>query len=930
VSGAGPIVVVALLALWPFSSEDESADGRVGSVEPAPDSVIEDEPIVVDPERARDHYARYLEIETGADSALRAVALRRLADLTLEVAESLHLDQGLTPLTRAELDRAIELYRAFLEENPHNAAAPDARYQLARALELNEQSAASVAALDGLVGKSGDSPILAEAQFRRGEALFSRRDWSGAEQAYAAVVALGDGPFAEQARYKHGWSLFKQGRHEESLGSFFAVLDTHLSAGASEADLASLDRPRRELLDDTLRAVSIGFSYLDGPESVRGYLGGRGRQTPYDALVYGRLGALYLEQERYQDAAATFEAYVATHLDADDAPAMQVKVADALQAGGFGDHVLDAKKQYVERFGMGGGYWRDRDPESQPEAWSYLKETVDQLARHYHARAQAGGSAEDLAEAARWYEEWLAAFPDDAGAGEHRFLLAEVLFEAGSYEAAARAYEQAAYGYVDFDRAPEAGYAALLAWREMDGREPAGGFGALAVESALRFADTFPSHEHANAVRTKASEDLFAAGDLPGAAAQARIILLETEDATDDLRRTASLVMGHASFDLEDFATAEQVYGLALGLLASGDAERSRVEERLAASIYSQAAAAATAGETELAVNHYQRVWTAVPDSEIAATADYDAAVLLMDAAQWELAVDAMTVFRDRYPGHELQNQVTVNLAAALMETGDRGRAADELLRIAGMDGQEADVRRASLWEAASLKGEAGDVDGAIAAWASYVQRYPYPLDQAMQARQTLAGLAREAGDDTQTIFWLEALVAADADSGEARTELSRTLAARATIELAEPNRLAFESVALTAPLDRALQRKKALMETALADYARAATYGISEVTTESTYRIAEIYHHFGSALLESERPAELDPEALDQYEILLEEQAYPFEEQAIAIHKSNAVRARDGVYDSWVVQSFEALAELVPARYARQEMGERLVQRID
>jgi hypothetical protein len=264
------------------------------------------------------------------------------------------------------------------------------------------------------------------------------------------------------------------------------------------------------------------------------------------------------------------------------------------------------------------------------------------------------------------------------------------------------------------------------------------------------------------------------------------------------------------------------------------------------------------------------------------------------------------------------------------MEAGDRSRAADELMRIADMDGQDADVRRASLWEAAGLKSETGDAAGAVAAWTRYVQRYPYPLDQAMQARQTLVDLARRTGNETQTIFWLEALVAADADSGEARTELSRTLAARATIELIVPNRLAFESVALAAPLEKTLKQKKALMEATLADYARAADYGIREVTTESTYRIAEIYHQFGEALFESERPADLDAEALDQYEILLEEQAYPFEEQAIAIHESNAARARDGVYDTWVIQSFEELAELVPARYARQELGERLVQRID
>ncbi|MDH4031250.1 MAG: hypothetical protein OEU49_10405, partial [Chromatiales bacterium] len=69
--------------------------------------------------------------------------------------------------------------------------------------------------------------------------------------------------------------------------------------------------------------------------------------------------------------------------------------------------------------------------------------------------------------------------------------------------------------------------------------------------------------------------------------------------------------------------------------------------------------------------------------------------------------------------------------------------------------------------------------------------------------------------------------------------------------------------------------------------------------------------------------------DTLEQYEILLEEQAFPFEEKAIEIHESNAARAREGLYNEWVVMSFEALADLMPARYARNEMGVQLVYRL-
>ena len=79
-----------------------------------------------------------------------------------------------------------------------------------------------------------------------------------------------------------------------------------------------------------------------------------------------------------------------------------------------------------------------------------------------------------------------------------------------------------------------------------------------------------------------------------------------------------------------------------------------------------------------------------------------------------------------------------------------------------------------------------------------------------------------------------------------------------------------------------------------------------------------------------SQRPAELSAEELEQYDILLEEQAFPFEEQAIELFEANAARTRDGIYDASVRRSFTRLAALMPARYAKPERSENLVASLD
>ncbi|HMB73827.1 MAG TPA: hypothetical protein VKQ06_09665, partial [Gammaproteobacteria bacterium] len=169
-------------------------------------------------------------------------------------------------------------------------------------------------------------------------------------------------------------------------------------------------------------------------------------------------------------------------------------------------------------------------------------------------------------------------------------------------------------------------------------------------------------------------------------------------------------------------------------------------------------------------------------------------------------------------------------------------------------------------------------------------------------------------------------IVTADAAAGADRTDRTRFLAAHAQLELAQPRRDAFRATRLVVPLQDTLAAKRARMEEALQAYGNAADYGVEEVTTAATYEIAELYHTLSRDLFASQRPPELTAEELSQYDLLLEEQAFPFEEEAIDVHEVNARRTADGVYDEWVKGSIEALGELLPVRYAKQEMGEEIV----
>src|SRR4029077_7254700 len=131
-----------------------------------------------------------------------------------------------------------------------------------RAYETTGQSDLALTTLDGVVVRYPQSRDIAEVQFRRGELLFSNRRYADAQRAYEVVLMHGrtGSSFYAQSLYKHGWSQFKQGQNEDSLKSFGDLLDLTLSDPKDSSrmrSLESLGRADRELLEDTLRVMSI-------------------------------------------------------------------------------------------------------------------------------------------------------------------------------------------------------------------------------------------------------------------------------------------------------------------------------------------------------------------------------------------------------------------------------------------------------------------------------------------------------------------------------------------------------------------------------------------------------------------------------------------------------------------------------------------------
>lgn len=875
-------------------------------------------------------------LDTGADSDGSFEQLTSESPSVTPAASVAELDLPDTEdVAWAGPEEAIVLYDKILAAYPDYAHNDQVLYQKARAYDELGRSDDAIAVIERMIARYPDSVYLDEVQFRRGEYFFTRRNYYEAELAYAAAVEVGkDSAYFELALYKLGWSLYKQEMHEEALHRYIALLDYKVESGY-DFDAAG-DQSEEQRVSDTYRVISLSFSSLGGASQVTDYFSTYGRRN-YEDRVYRRLGDFYLEKRRYQDAAEANTAFIALNPHHPSAPQFGMRIVEIYEAGGFPKLVLESKKEFAERYALGAEYWQHVPVEDASGVVVYLRGTLEDLATHHHAVFQDKKYRDarplNFAEASRWYREYLNSFASEPEAPGIHHQLSDLLLENENFGDAAKEYERTAYGYAEHEKASAAGYAAIFAHRENEKRADAGeareAVREEAVASTLRFVEAFARHEHAAVVLGAAVDDLYAMEDYVGAIARGEQLIDSYPDAQSAVIRAASAAVAHSHFDTQDYVAAESAYARVLEWTDRDDPARADVTENLAASIYKQGEAARTAGDHRLAANHFLRVRDAAPESAIRAAAEYDAGTSLIVLEDWANAAEVLEAFRDAHPEHTLRREATKQIALVYRSSGNLERAAEEYERVAD-EADASDARSEALLIAGDLYEDADRTKRALKVYERYVDAFPEPIETSVEIRFKVASLYSEVGDTSKQQRELRAIVAIEKKSGASIDGPVRYYAAKSALVLAHEHYERFASVELVQPFDVNLAKKKQRMDEALAIFEGLVDYEVGEATAGATYYIAQVYLEFSRALLDSERPKSLSGSELADYELVLEEEAYPFEEQAIEVHEKNLELMTVGVYNDWVEKSLGELAEMMPGRYAKFEESTGPIASID
>ena len=809
---------------------------------------------------------------------------------------------------------AITRYQALLAD-PKAGDTEYLLYHLAQAYDALDDHAATNRYLDRLIAEYPTSEYGVEAHFRRAELAFSANDFAAAVQHYSFVVDNDrNGPFWRNANYMLGWSHFKQGDYEIALDAFLVTIDTILA----ESDTPSA--ADQEMLDDTLRAVVLAVTSLNDAATLTEHFG-RMHKPRWQHRAYARLAEELRAKQRILDSAAALEEFIQQNPYDPQSVAFARREIEILGEADFPTEVRKHKEAFVAQYAFGSEYWvvvgRDARDQYAPVLKTYLLE----VAKLSHRDGQKQQQKQALMTAAQYYGQFIETFPLDPAVGEALFLQGEALTDAHEPARALTAYQRVVHQHPDDARAPEAAYAAILTLDTLLRTAQSGEVKLLTrsrIDAQIEYATLFPTAAHAADAQVDAANTLFEMREYSEATELASAVLQRDSQLPKHVALTATLIVAQGALEQQQFADAEANYRKALGLTDASSKDVDSIRARLLASIYKQAEADDQHGDVDAAVRNYTRIADDDPKSDLAAKGHLDAVAVYESAERWGDAADLLGAFRTRYPNSTLAPDLGTRLADLDEKAGRRLAAAGEFQRVA-LANNGTEVGRAALYHAAELYAEV-DPPAAIECFRRYVDTYPRPMDQTLEAAHHLEVLYASAGDDEKLDYWLRKQVELVGRSGSDANDRGRYLAASAQLQLAVGARRAFDAIALEGDLKKSLARKQLALKQTVAAFEQAASYGVAEFATASTYQIADTYAALARELVASAAPPGLSDMEREQYALLIEEQATPIEELAISIHEINVHRSWSGTYDAWVGRSFAALQTLFPARYARPD----------
>ncbi|EWH08214.1 TPR repeat-containing protein [Catenovulum agarivorans DS-2] len=844
----------------------------------------------------------------------------------------------------------IERFKELLASYPNNSNNPKIYYQLAKSYSLLGETLLSLQSLEKLAELYPTSPYLEEVYFRIGDIYFSHNNYPRARDALTKALAVGQGKYQNNALYMLAWSQFKLSDYQNASQHFIKLI-------VQSGEVAKLKQGgASSMITDAQRALILLLSQQETgqqeatPQQTENPLVAlidHAQQqgldtTELEPILYQKLAQFWLAKDLKNEALATYLTYIERKPE-------NFAAAEFLLAviGLYPENSTKAfayKVQFVEDYFVGTNAWNKFTDQQQQQILANLSQFSLLKARQLYATAQDTYYELEKDEvvayraAAIWFEKYLLSQQKLAQLNlttdvqdkliQQLMLAAQARYIASDYVASIEHYQKLVQ--LQPDNADSL-YSLIIVYQQalkhLNQAQPQQKFTELQLSNYWRdFISLYPADRRALYMARQLADYAYAQQDLVSLISQQQFIIQHLDAKTKD-KQQASLLVANLQYQLKQYVESEQSYQQALLYIDKNNQKDlfKQTQNLVAASAYFYAQALLEL-EPEQAAKQFLKVADLAFSNEYTQNALTQAADILMEQVDKSQGVAVLKRIRKQYPNSDYAKAVPAKLAKVYTDQQQWSLAAKQLELIAKNtnikqpEGYE--LARQAQYTAAEYYAKDNDMEAARLALRTYAHNYPKPFDMAQEVRLKMAEFYTQPRDLNKKYFWYRKIVQfhkkeARLHSGEV-LQRSEYLASFAAFELAKAHHQTFARVKLVVPLQQSMAKKQQAMKDAIYYYQQVMDLALIDFVPQANFHLAELYRTLAREIMQSERPAELDELALEEYELILEEVAYPFEEKAIELHQVNLARTWTNQYDEWIAQSLDKLAALVPAQYKR------------
>ncbi|MDO8445763.1 MAG: tetratricopeptide repeat protein [Deltaproteobacteria bacterium] len=793
----------------------------------------------------------------------------------------------------------INHFKTLLPRHRYGKGADAIRYILGFSLYEQGKRDEAVKVFEDLVRNYPNSDYIPEVSFRLGEFYFETGQMGDAVNAYGRIQKNPKSVFYDKALYKLGWAYYKLDEFKKAADMFISILDLRW-----EGD------PRIEgLTEEAVSSLVMSLSHIKDTNEGIEYLSSKGNRE-YTPLIILKLGDQLADETRYAAALSVYKYLVKLVPDNPDIPLIYEKMAEIHEQTGDEDASLETRWVMVHECNPTTPWYKRNLPSGSEKVDSLVSKSMMAVSKRYHYKGKKGADLKHLEKAIEGYRMFLASFPRSPDLMEGELLLAEALFDMKSYGEAAQEYENAARLCNECPERGEIAHSAFLTYevifyQSKENREEI-------LRSAEMVLETYRSDLLKSARLEKVRYSISEMYSQTGAFDKAReslMPLVKDKDNIPAYKRVAELYLLEGNLD-----GAEEVYQKLV--------ERSKdpfFRETLAQLRYRIAEERLKGGKDNDAIVKFNESFVTYPGSRVGEAALSKLGYIYLQRKETDNLEELVKRLSKEYPGSEMGTSL-------LIEGGQRIEKeyplkAARLYEYASSITLNKDDAVKLLFAAAILNQENGDYNKAEELLNNYLKNKGIPVRDEGEALYRLGSMKIESGRKREGIETIEHLM-------ELKGKVDNNLIAKGRLIITKEKQDAYLEAKLTQPFEKTLKKKTKLLNDLLEEYSGVGKSGAPELLPEVYFQMGHILENFRDSLLDAEKPKDLTEEELKEYNFLLEEKAYPYEEQAVKAYEQGLEIGREQmIKNNWVEKSLDRLIYLRPALYKRVPEDEGMKQ---